>query len=251
MRLNINSDAAVVFTNKLEKLHRSALPVAIRQSLNSAAFDVKKRTMPKSAHKSFTVRQPNFFKANSRVEMASGFDVKTMRATVGFVEQKLKGNRNFAVKDLEQQEHGGNIKGRSLIPIDESRIGSSSTKPVRVKYRLNEIKNVINSNKVKASNRKQKFIRAAFMSKKLYGSNSFVLGNIRSKGRLTLSYINSIRSTGKKVEIKRTPVYSYEKGFVARVKPRNFMKRASEESGLNIEHYYIENARKQIERLNK
>ena len=56
MQLNINSDAVVKFTNTLEKLHKSGLPVAIRESLNNAAFDVKKRTMPKAAGDTFKER---------------------------------------------------------------------------------------------------------------------------------------------------------------------------------------------------
>lgn len=251
MRLNVNSSAVVRNTARLEKMHRSALPVAIRGALNNAAFDVKQSTMPRSAKKAFVHRQPNFFKANSKVEMAKGFDVKTMKSTVGFIESKLKGARNFAVKDLEEQEHGGSIKGRSMIPLDPSRVGSSSTRPVKVKYRLSTLKNVINANNVKANSKKQRFIKAAFMAKKLHGDEAFVLGNKRRGQRMTLSKIDSISSNKNKLSLKRTAVYSYEKGFVAKVKPKKFMQRASQESGLKIEHYYIEQARRQIERLNK
>ena len=49
MILNVNTDAVVALTNKLEKLHRSAFPVAVRSTLNSAAFDMKKDTILKSA----------------------------------------------------------------------------------------------------------------------------------------------------------------------------------------------------------
>ncbi|KKL54819.1 hypothetical protein LCGC14_2261580, partial [marine sediment metagenome] len=83
--LNVNTDKVVVFSNKLEKLHRSAFPIAIRGALNNAAFDVKKNTMPVSAEKEFTIRRKNFFKANSRVNMAKGFNVRTMQAMIGFV----------------------------------------------------------------------------------------------------------------------------------------------------------------------
>lgn len=232
-------------------MRRSSLPYAIRGALNNAAFDVKKETMPKSARKEFVQRQPNFFKANSRVDMAKGFDVKTMKATVGFTETGLKGGTNFAVKDLEKQEHGGGIKGRSFVPMDQGRIGSSSTKPVRANYRLADLKNVINSNKVNSPNKKQRFIRASFAAKKAYGNKAFVLGNIRGGGRLTLSKINSIRSNRRNVLIKRTPVYSYKKGFVAKVKRTDFMRRASEESGLKINQFFINQAEKQFKFINK
>jgi hypothetical protein len=94
--------------------------------LNKAAFDVKQNTMLKSAEASFVKRQPNFFKANSRVEMASGWDLDKMQATVGFNSSGLKGgSNNHAVEDLEQQERGGTIKSRSFIPTDSVPDGGS------------------------------------------------------------------------------------------------------------------------------
>ena len=106
MILNINNDKTVIFTNTLEKLHRSALPVAIRGALNKAAFDLKQKTMPESADKAFVNRSKNFFKANSRVAMAKGFDIGSMKSVTGFTEGRLRGSNNFAVQDLEQQELG-------------------------------------------------------------------------------------------------------------------------------------------------
>ena len=75
MRLNVNSNAVVAFSNKLEKIGKSALPVAVRQTLNSVAFDAKKNTLLQTAGQSFTERRKNFFKATSRVSMAKGFEI--------------------------------------------------------------------------------------------------------------------------------------------------------------------------------
>jgi len=66
-QFNINTDAAVVMTNKLEKMHRSALPVAIRRTLDSASFDVKQRSLLLNTEKTFEQRKKTFFKATSRV----------------------------------------------------------------------------------------------------------------------------------------------------------------------------------------
>jgi hypothetical protein len=84
VHFDINTKAVVIFTNKLEKFRKSALPAAIRNTLNSAAFDVKQKTMPVSAEKNFVRRKPNFFKANSKVVMAQGREVKGLKAIVGF-----------------------------------------------------------------------------------------------------------------------------------------------------------------------
>ncbi len=83
--------------------------MAIRQTLNDAAYDVKLRTMPQTSDASFIKRKPTFWKAKSRVEGAKGFDVNTMQSTVGF----LEGNKHSqAVRDLDEQEHGGRIDDR-------------------------------------------------------------------------------------------------------------------------------------------
>jgi len=121
IELNINNTANVAFSNKLERLSKSALPVAVRTTLNSAAFDVKKNTMPEQVSKTFTERRKTFFKANSRVEMARGFNVESMQSKVGFI----NGGKNQAVRDLEAQEEGGKIGGRSFVPMDTSRISKS------------------------------------------------------------------------------------------------------------------------------
>lgn len=137
MRLHINNDALVAFTKNLDKMHRSALPVAIRGTLNDAVYDVKTNTMPKKAME-FKKRSPNFFKANSKFEKATGFNVNTMQATVGFYENKLAHqNTNYAVKDLEQQEHGGNIAKKTMIAMRTARVGN---KMVRASDRLSAIK---------------------------------------------------------------------------------------------------------------
>ena len=63
MVLNINTDALVHYTNQLEKLHKSALPVAIRGSLNDVAFEMKKFNMPRIAKETFTERKKKLFQS--------------------------------------------------------------------------------------------------------------------------------------------------------------------------------------------
>jgi len=253
--LNINTDAAVVFTNKLEKMKKSALPNAVRGALNKAAFHTKKETLPKSAKKSFVHREANFFKANSSVDMAKGFEVSNMKSTVGFISSRLKGSNNNAVKELEQQEEGGTIGGRSFVPIKTARTGNSPAKKVKVNYRLHSIKNVINANNgSKSLSAKQKFIRAAIVAKKLYGNNAFVIGNNRNRsGKLTLSRIDEVSSDlkTKKLRIKRTALYTYNRGFKAKIRGTDFAKRAAHESGLRIGDFFIAEARRQFERIQK
>lgn len=258
--LNINSDSLQAHVHKLRKMHKSALPTAIRETLSKAALNVKQDTMPKSAKKEFVNRQPNFFKANSSVVFAKGYDVKSMKATVGFIDSKLKGGKNnYAVADLEQQEHGGAIGGRSFVPMDEARTGKNKNKLVRRVNRLGNINlsdvlkaNTMASRLSRRTGKKQAFIRAALMAKKLHGDNAYVLGNSKN-GQRTLSRINSI-SVNKKtrdLQIDRTPLYTYKQGRMARVQATNFMKRASFETQSHMDETFIKEAQKQFDRIRK
>ena len=241
MRLDINTSATIKFTKQLEKMRKFDLPIAVRATLNDAAFDVKTKTMPKAA-KEFKQRQPNFFKANSRWEAADGFNISNMRSAVGFYENKLKDKAtNYAVKDLEQQEMGGVIKGKSFIAMKKARTGKGL---VRANDRIKALRaNAISAIKTKGT-KKQKFIRSAFAALK---TGKLVLGN-KWKGSRTLSRIDSISMNlkSRKLEIKRTPLYTYRKGGTITVAGTNFMKRASHESGLKMEMFYVKNAEKRI-----
>lgn len=238
MVLNINSDAVVKHTNTLEKMHRSSLPNAIRGTLNGAALDVKQNSMPRSAASQFTQRAPNFFKANSRIEFAKGWDVDSMRSTVGFI-GKSSNKSDQAVDDLEEQEYGGTIKHRAFVPMDTARAGGNETK-VRPSNRIGKIKNVVNSNTMAGKGPKAAFILAA----KKAGRGGFVLGNTPSK---TLYKIQSITGS----TIKKTPLYSYSRGRNVRVSQTGFMRTASIESANKMDRIFAREAQKQIERLQK
>lgn len=250
MQLNINTDAAVAFTNKLEKMRKFDLPIAIRGALNDAAKDVKMNTMPKLANEVFKKRSPNFFKANSKYIFANGFNINTMRSEVGFFENKLANQpTNYAVKELEQQEHGGSIGHKGFIAMRQAR-GSRGL--VKSNARIKALReNAIDARKGNGS-KKQNWIRAAIVAKKL---GKYVLGNVW-KGNRTLSRIDEVwGSTGKNknfsfasrsILIKRTPLYTFRKGRTVKVAGQNFMKRASEESGLNLPVFYIKNAEKRF-----
>lgn len=243
--LNIDVSAVVVYTNKLEKLHKSGIPVAVRTALNSAAFDVKQNTMPQSAQQRFVQRQPNFFKANSRVEMAKGWDIRTMAATVGFISDYLKVNStNFAVKDLEQQEYGGQIDAKAFIPLDPARSGGSFVKPVRPINRLTEITGIVDAAKIVGASRKAAFVKAAIKA----GPGGTVLGNL---GKQKLWRIDSITKKGNTIDIKKTVLYSYKQGRSVNVKETGFMRWATLKSGNRLEEFYIKEAQKQIDRLTK
>lgn len=230
MQLNINTDAAVKFTNKLEKISRSALPVTIRQSLDSAAFDVKQRTMLETSSNEFVNRQKNFFKSTSRVEKAKGFDINTMKSTVGFI----GGNKNQAVADLEKQERGGVIGGRSFIPIRTARISKSDEKTVSNKNKISKIKRVRNIDKLNARTNKSLLFKVAHKG----GVNSHIIY------KDTLFRVDKLDKKG----LKLAPLYSYKKSRKVKVSAVGFMRTASLRSGNKIQQFYIENAKRNIKK---
>lgn len=245
MILNINSDAAVIFTNKLEKLHRSAIPVAIRGTLNDTAFKMKKTTMPKKAKLMFEERQPNFFKANSRVEVAIGFDVKSMASTVGFVSSGLHNTAtNYAVKDLEKQEHAGTIKGRSFKPLPAARRGGTGN--VRANSRISQLLkagNVIDARDSRrsgsgANGKMQQFIKASLHA----GAGGYVLG-----GKI-LWRVKAIERIGRNTKFTKEKLYSFTKSGTATVKATPFMRESALEVQKEMEFFYKLQATKQFEK---
>lgn len=237
---DINNDAAVVLTNKLEKMHRSALPVAIRGTLNSAAFDVKQNTMLQSAHDTFVERRPNFFKANSKVVMANGFDVNSMRSTVGFISSKLRYN-NYAVEELQEQEYGGQIGHRTFVPTDESR-GGANTSSVQAQNRLKKIRGIVNVRNVRGYSRNQRFVKAAIKA----GRGGYVIGGLRKQ---MLYRIERIKKIGRRTVIEQSPLYTYEQGRSVSIQATGFMRRASVRSAEKMNKFFHKEAERQFARL--
>jgi len=262
MFLNINADAVVVHTAKLETMHRSALPVAVRQALNNAAFDVKQNTMPKESDV-FVHRSPTFFKATSRVEAAKGFDINTMRAVVGFLPPGGAKESGGATKDLEQQEYGGTIGHRAFIPLAKARTGSSYQRRVKSDLRLAAIQKEIidsrNSNLHGVKNDKERFLLTAIS----VGKGGFVIGTGKNaKGNRMLYRINSVHrlknsstaKDGKKYEsgntvVNSTAIYSVKSKREVKPKATHFMQKASNKSANKLDNYFIAAAKKQIAKL--
>lgn len=252
MHININTSAVVVFSNKLEKMKRSALPSAIRNTLSRTAMDVKRVTMPEASEKHFVNRNKTFFKANSRVEFAKGWDVKTMKAVVGFTPHTAQHN-NQAVRDLQQQEYGGDINDRSFIPLDDSRSGGITT-PVRPMNRLARIRSQVGDLKnlpdvrkaTKVRSARQAYVKTAMMA----GERGFMIAGMH--GKRIVYRVNSIRRNGRGMQIKSTPLYSLKTGRSVSIDDdTHFMREASIKSARKMERFYIDEANKQIARLKK
>lgn len=243
---SIDTRASREYAQKLHDMKASAFPNAVRETLSKAALNVKQKTMPASAKKAFTERTKTFFKYNSKVDFAKGKDIALMQSTVGFISDKLKGGNNYAVKDLEQQEDGGQIGGRSFMPLDTARKGKNRGKTVVSKNRMENIKRILRVRIKAGVNKKQAFIKTAIAAKALNPNDAYVLGNENSKGNRTLSRIDSVTKIGRKVVIKRTALYSYRKGKKINPGDTHFMRNASLQTRSNMEQIFIQEAKKQM-----
>lgn len=229
----VDSSSVEKFSKKLKDLNKSAFPVAVRGALNDCAFDMKTKTLLKSAKDSFIERQPNFFKANSSYEKAEGFSVNNMKASVGMIQSKLKDAKdNYAIKDLEEQETGGDIDKKSYIPMLAARKGGLRSM-VRANARLKKIRNIRIASKAKGQNNRQKFIKTIYF----IGKGGFVLKDFGSKQ--TLFRINGGLRNGR---FKLMPLYSYDKGRSVHVKARHFAEKAGSLTHKKIEDFYIARA---------
>lgn len=262
--LNIDTVELRGFSKRLESLSKTALPNVVRKTLNDAAMDVKRVTMPESANV-FTQRQKTFFGATSRVEFAkNSSDINTMQSSVGFMDKGLKGENNYSVKDLNQQESGGRIAGRSFIPLRSARIGNSNTGLVKAQFRLSSImEKIVNASDFTGKNDRQKFIYAASS----VGKGGFVIGTgeesnfvyyIAWIGRTDKRHSVSKRGLGAAMMnrkgntvVNAIPIYSIEGGRNVAVKSTHFMQKASEKTTRKIERIFIVNAEERFKRVLK
>lgn len=247
MRLSVNTDAAVRMADRLERMSDTAMLSVVKQTLTHAAYKTKTDTLLRSAKSSFVERESTFFKANSRYDKATGTRISDTYSEVYM--KPIDKAHNKSVQELETQETGGDIENKSMLPLDRIRTSKSRNKRVVEKFRNSKIRfnKMIDANESNHVNKKQKFVRAAFQAFKLHGSNALVMGNLKN-GRATISRIDSIYSsisTGK-LNIKRTPLYSYKKGFASRVTKTDFMKRAAHEATVNLDAMFVTYGRREL-----
>lgn len=250
----IESKSVDELAGKLQQISRSSFPVAIRQTLNSAAFDVKKTTMPKESEKAFENRSKNFFKANSKVIQANGFNVNTMQSEVGFYENNLKNQpTNYTVKDLEQQENGGKIDGRSFVALKQirnssglvkanQRMESIREKPITRMSQTGRVTNKSGSKQITLS-KSQSFVKAAMRAIK--ETDGLIMSKKNSDGEQIVSRVISVsQSLGKnrKLKIKTLRMYTVKKNRKVTPKATHFMQHSAEKSAVLMEFHFQKHA---------
>ncbi len=239
LSLNINSNAVVVAAAKLQRMGKSAFPVAVRRTLNDTALDVKRTTMIAESDRAFKKRKPTFFQATSRVEFAKGLEVGNMKAVVGFVAPANAKESGHATKDLEEQEHGGAIDKRAFIATRQGRTARGN---VRDAFTMSKIKrSIVNPGDAGPKNnrsKKQEFVKSAVHA----GVGGFILGSKLANGKRMLLRINSLsRNANKDTVVKYSKIYDVLGKRKAHVKATHFMERAAATSTGKMEGYFLKN----------
>ena len=122
---------------KLEKMHRSALPVTVRRTLNDMALDARANEVQKVFRSNFIIRQKTFINSHMGANLSrSELNIDRMEAQVGVIK-----NKSGAGDRLWLQEIGGSLPKREKIPQDEVRIARDNAKKVRRAYYMAKYKN--------------------------------------------------------------------------------------------------------------
>jgi len=145
----------------------------------------------------------------------------SMQSEVGFFDRGAKSKQ--AVEDLEKQEHGGRIAGRSFIPLETARTGKSRSRMVTAKNRLGRIGRVVDSSKATGKNRQERFFKSAIFA----GVGGAVVGNFEPNIVYRITAIDNIKG---KLRIKKTPLYTYDKGRTVKVTATKFSEQAANET---------------------
>lgn len=169
-KFNINNADVVELTNRLEKIHKSAMPVSVRGALNDAAFDMKKNQLGKTFDSDFTIRKKTFIRSHSAFNRSKNtFNINEMSSEAGIIKGKSKSG-----DELEIQETGGSLSGRKSIVTPEARISKSGQKLVSRRFYLQNLKGkgVIFKNK----------------RQRIFASNDTIIQNIRGEKNFRVLY---------------------------------------------------------------
>lgn len=217
--IKVNVQNVDRLANKLKETAAFAYPTVIRNTLNNAAFEARK-LVPAEAKEIFTTRNKGLFKAFVQVEKATGKDVRTMQSAVGI----RNDSKSKLASDLSQQEIGGTVQDRGLIPMKQARVSSSNEKSVKKSNYLNNIQ--ISRSKKKGT-----------------GTGFIMISKNGSAG--------TIFATKKGKKNGLTPIYSFKRNRKANLKRRAFIQPAALKARNKIPEYFVEAAERMIKKIMK
>jgi len=226
---NVNTDEVVKLTNNLEKINRSAMPVAIRKTINEAAIEAKNLHVAKTFDNQFTIRKKKFIESHTWANKSPNtFNLPQMVSEMGVVSGKPKAD------GLALQELGGTEKNRDYIPTKTARRSKSANKLVSKNYYRTKMKQR-NKRPIK---KYATFAKYAFR----FGVKSIILFN---------NVLVEIRKITKGGVITFRNLYAVDAGRNIEVKKAPFLAPAGMLASKNIANNYVKIATERINRVIK
>ena len=246
MKLDVNTDAAIQLTAKLERLSKSAFPSAVRNTLNECAFDMKSKELPKSFKKNFKPKSGtiSYFKKSLKVDKANGFNIKNMKSVVGLLDASNPIDRRF-VEGMQKQE-GGGIIDDGLRYLKYARGGRVNGRVIS-ENRYDRTKVITGRSKRKGT-RKSKFVARAYASLKT--GKPIFMNTMRGNFLVKTSNVSSNISS-KKLEFKFDFIAMSRKKVKTKLKSTKYNYEASIETFKKIEKFYKEKAEFQFKKYLK
>lgn len=243
--LNVNTDATIILTAKLERLNKSAFPSSVRSTLNDAAFEMKGKNILESAKKNMTVRNPSFFRKFTGVKRATGFDVGSMYSEVGFKNtdpNPLKGRK--AIEGMEHNEVGGSDNTGAMY-LPKARTSNSSKRLVRKKARFD--KSNLSKGRVRSKNRVTNTMKmiSSFEEKK-----PTFIETKKGKFLVQVTKVDHDYARNKPI-FKVDFLMRNRKKHIAKAKATHFNKEAAIKTSKQIEKFYLKNATYQFNKVLK
>lgn len=247
IQINVDSSAMSVNTQQMRKINRTALPVAIRNTLNDVAFYDKKTALPESAQRNFPQsKNKTFFKKFSRVQKAVGYDINKMHSVMGMNDLSTRSARD-AIENMEKQEKGG-IVNDGFAYLKGARGGKENGKVRSANY---YDKSKVISGKSKAGRNKgtnkSKFVARAFKAKKEKKPMFFN----SMKGNFLVS-VKTIKRDGKtRVKIDFRLLMKDRESTPAKLKATHFAEEAGLRAQKELNDIFVAQAQKQFKRALK
>ncbi|MDX5583645.1 MAG: hypothetical protein QNK20_01755 [Aureibaculum sp.] len=244
----VDSEQLLNYTLKLQKINDVALPIALQNTLNSVAADVKKRTLKISTEEQFKIKKKTFFNANSgyvgHKAKDFNYNINKLKAEVGII--KGKKAKEKATEQVGNQQTATSIK-RSINPLGnkpktKAIIDILSKKPEVYQNETSGFNPGSYYRKLARANKN----KTPFLYKNSSGTRGSV-GIVKSFRRL---------KSGKKkgrIAANIQPIASYKKGGTVKLrKKRPFLDNAVKKSVKEMmESNFIKEAEKQVQRVLK
>ena len=244
-QFNVNTDATIILTAKLERLNKIAFPAAVRSTLSDGAFYMKKEGIYLSAKKNLTVRTKTVYKKFTGVEKAKfNRNIEQMKSTVGFIPKD--GEKGGKVpQGMEANEIGGRDSDGWMY-LKKTRVSGSEKRLVRNKSRFKK-SNILNTRRAKniATKKSLNFVQLAFESfeqKKAFYFNT-------KKGKILAQVTSYVEDSSGSPSIKLDFLMRRRKDFNAKAKATHFVKEAALSTQKLMEDFYAKNAQFQFSKI--